>query len=229
MLQIDSSVTFVCTVKHGGNDSRADRGDTGKIVDAAEKEGVKQYRVELANGKCLTCLGASIVLSEVFQHLSDEEDDPVAYNSDEEFTDEVTVVAAFFEADADAVTISMQWSKLEDGVSTWDNASITNQVVGNTDLDCSHEALNLDGDMVGKKIRVYWLKEKQWFHAAIKCYERCTCKKKKGNKKKLTMESELHHHIVYKDGDEEWLNLLEPSNGSPAWEVEPFTEDRFDF
>ena len=123
----------------------------------------------------------------------------------------------------------MHWSKLEDGVSTWDNAGITDEVVGNTDLDCSHEVLNLDGDMVGKKIRVYWVKEKQWFHATIKCYGRCTmsCKKKKGNKKKLTMESdsELHHHIVYKDGDEEWLNLLEPSSGFPAWEVEPSFHD----
>ena len=69
----------------------------------------------------------------------------------------------------------------------------------------------------------------QWFHATIKCYERCTCKKKKGNKNKLPMESELHHHIVYKDGDEEWLNLLQRSSESPAWVVEAFTEDRFDF
>ena len=69
----------------------------------------------------------------------------------------------------------------------------------------------------------------QWFHATIKCYERCTCKNKKGNKNKLPMESELHHHIVYKDGDEEWQNLLQRSSESPAWVVEAFTEDRFDF
>ena len=43
------------------------------------------------------------------------------------------------------------------------------------------------------------------------------------------MESELHHRIVYKGGDEEWLNLLQRSSESPAWEVELFTEDKFDF
>ena len=51
----------------------------------------------------------------------------------------------------------------------------------------------------------------------------------KKEKNKLPMESELHHHIVYKDGDEEWQNLLQRSIESPAWVVEAFAEDRFDF
>ena len=46
-------------------------------------------------------------------------------------------------------------------------SGITEEVVGNTDLDCSRDALNLDGDMVGKKIRVYWPKGKQ---CMVSCY-----------------------------------------------------------
>ena len=81
--------------------------------------------------------------------------------------------------------------------------------------------------MVGKKIRLYWRKDKKWFPATIKCYEKCTCPKPDG------MEKELHHHIVYDDSDEEWCDLLQPGMGDmkdvPAWEVAPFTEDRFSF
>ena len=67
----------------------------------------------------------------------------------------------------------MAWSEPTDG--TWDNDGVTEELVGETNLDCSHKALNLDSDMVGKQIRLYWRKEKKWFPATIKCYEKCTC------------------------------------------------------
>ena len=143
----------------------------------------------------------------------------------DEFTDAVSVVAAMFRADKDAVELSVAWSKPTDG--TWDNDGITEELVGETHLECSHSALNLDSDMVGKQIRLYWRKEKRWFPATIKCYEQCTCLEADG------MQKELHHHIVYQDGDEEWCDLLRPGMGDmkdvPAWEVAPFTEDRFSF
>ena len=62
----------------------------------------------------------------------------------------------------------------------------------------------------------------------VSCYYQVYMQKKKGNKNKRLSLSYIHHHIVYKDGDEEWQNL-QRSSESPAWVVEAFTEDRFDF
>ena len=59
-------------------------------------------------------------------------------------------------------------SKPGDG--TWDNEGITEEEVGNTNLDCSADALNLDAEMTGKRSRVYWPKDKAWYKGTIKCY-----------------------------------------------------------
>ena len=139
------------------------------------------------------------------------------WGSEDEFEDSVTVVAAFF--DGSDIIYSVMWSKPRDG--SWDNEGITEEVVGQTNLDCSADALNLDAEMTGKRIRVYWPKDKTWYKGTIKCYE--------SYPEADASPVEGHHHIVYDDDEEEWLNLLQPHKDLPAWEVEPFTEDRFAF
>ena len=55
-------------------------------------EGTKRYRIRLTDGKSVTCLGACVCLSEVFEHLDEEHDDPMQWGSEDEFEDSVTVV-----------------------------------------------------------------------------------------------------------------------------------------
>ena len=58
----------------------------------------------------------------------------------------------------------------------------------------------------------------------IKCFEQCTCPDGSNEPK-----FKLCHHIVYEDGDTEWIDLRELSRDVVAWEVEPFSSDRFAF
>ena len=87
--------------------------------------------------------------------------------------------------------------------------------------------MNMDGDMVGKKIRVYGPKEKQWFHATIKC----TCKKRKA------IRTSCPWSLSYTPPHRVQRRSRRVAKSAPAErqvprveiKVEPFTEDRFDF
>ena len=128
----------------------------------------------------------------------------MAWQSDEEYEATVEVKAAFL--DVEQVTLTVQW---DDGQETsrWENNGITDEVVGKTDLECTHEKLNLDGSMKDKRIRVYWLPEKEWYFGTISRY---------------SLEDNLHT-VKFDDGDEEEYDLLQPEKERPAWETEPFT------
>ena len=146
----------------------------------------------------------------------EEEEEQRAWQSDEEYEATVEVKAAFL--DVEQVTLTVQW---DDGQETsrWENNGITDEVVGKTDLECTHEKLNLDGSMKDKRIRVYWLPEKEWYFGTISRY---------------SLEDNLHT-VKFDDGDEEEYDLLQPEKERPAWETEPFTNqgtecgDRFGF
>ena len=73
--------------------------------------------------------------------------------------------------------------------------------------------MELQSEVVGKVIRVYWAKEKEWYTGQISEYNSET-----GN-----------HTIQYNDGDSEELDLISLEKDRPAWELSPFTSEYFQF
>ena len=109
-LQIGSHVTFTSVVNNTilTGEDRIERGSKGVITDAVNKEGQKSYQVKLEDGKLVTCLGAALVLSEVFEHVLEEEvSAQMDWDDEDQFTEEVEVVAAILDREADSVTLTV--------------------------------------------------------------------------------------------------------------------------
>jgi hypothetical protein len=77
----------------------------------------------------------------------------------------------------------------------------------------SHSEMELEGEMVGKVIRVYWGKEKTWFTGVVASFD---------------METKFHT-VSYSDGDDEDIDMLSLDSDRPAWEISPFSEAYFGF
>ena len=77
----------------------------------------------------------------------------------------------------------------------------------------SHSEMELEGEMVGKVIRVYWGKEKTWFTGVVASFD---------------METKSHT-VSYSDGDDEDIDMLTLDSDRPAWEISPFSEPYFGF
>lgn len=77
----------------------------------------------------------------------------------------------------------------------------------------SHAALELETEVVGKTIRIYWGPEKEWYTGKVAMFNSAT----------------KEHKITYNDNDEEIINLLELDKDRRAWEFFPFTTEYFGF
>lgn len=77
----------------------------------------------------------------------------------------------------------------------------------------SHSEMELEGEMVGKVIRVYWGKEKTWFTGVVASFD---------------METKFHT-VSYSDGDDEDIDMWSLDSDRPAWEISPFSEAYFGF
>ena len=77
----------------------------------------------------------------------------------------------------------------------------------------SHSEMELESEMVGKVIRVYWGKEKRWFTGVVTCFDMGT----------------KFHNVSYSDGDDEEIDLLSLDRQRPAWEISPFSAEYFGF
>ena len=132
----------------------------------------------------------------------------MTWQSEDEFETAVEVKAAFLDAEEGQVTLTVQWGQ-ESEAGRWEQGGITDEVVGTTDLSCTHRDLNLDESMKGTRIRVYWLREKTWFVGSVT---------------RFNSDKNLHE-VTFDDGDVEEYDLLEPEKKRPAWETEPFTGD----
>jgi len=99
-----------------------------------------------------------------------------------------------------------------DGV-VYEGGGIVVEVEGESRLAWTHTDLNLDDDMIGKLIRVYYDHRKKWYHGRISSYD-----------------DDLGEHMInFDDGDTLSLDLLHGvCEDLPAWEVAPFTgRERF--
>ena len=120
-------------------------------------------------------------------------------------SDWLHVEAAFYNSETEKHTFRVMWVE---GGSSDEVEGETNTFPGLT-----HSEMEMEHEVVGKIIRVYWAADKDWFIGEIAKFD-----PESGN-----------HHIKYDDDDEESLNLISLEKERPAWELSPFSTEYFGF
>ena len=97
----------------------------------------------------------------------------------------------------------------------WEQGGTTDEREKNTPTfdEITHNEIELETEVQGKIIRVYWAPDKQWCTGQVGEYDAAS-----------------HSHTInYNDGDIELLNMIQLDEERPAWELSPFTKEYFGF